>query len=49
MFLKNQYQINFFRDLGKIVGIASTSLNLQNGVTVNVGGLSTTRSELWIL
>ena len=39
--------IKFYRDFGKtFVGIASTSLNLQNGVTVNIGGLSTTRSEL---
>ena len=28
------------------VGIASTSLNLQNNVIVNVGGLSTTKSDL---
>ena len=39
--------IKFYRDFGRtFVGIASTSLNLQNGVTVNIGGLSTTRSEL---
>ena len=39
--------IKFYREFGKtFVGIASTSLNLQNGVTVNIGGLSTTRSEL---
>ena len=32
--------IKFYREFGtSFVGIASTSLNLQNGVTVNVGGL----------
>ena len=41
--------VTFFSDRNfedGFVGIASTSLNLQNGVTVNIGGLSTTRSEL---
>ena len=41
--------VSFFSDKkfkNVITGIASTSLNLQNGVTVNIGGLSTTRSDL---
>ena len=39
--------IKFYRQSGNtFVGIASTSLNLQNGVIVNVGGFSTTRKNL---
>ena len=39
--------VKFYRDVGAtFVGIASTSLNLQNNVIVNVGGLSTTKSDL---
>ena len=39
--------IKFYRDSGSsFVGIASTSVNLQNGVIVNVVGLSTTSSDL---
>ena len=38
--------ITFVEDNASFVGIASTSLNLQNNVRVNVSGLSTTREDL---